>query len=141
MKTLLLSLLIVSTLLLASEDTVSPSHALINKQIKEIKPARRGVTKLAVSTTKNPFIMFKVNKKGKKIAFVSKKKVKLTPLKLESVINKSVKINGKWYKEGDRIRNYTISKVSSGEALLKSRSKELKLYQNTQNDKINFNVN
>ena len=117
------------------------SHDLINKQIEEIKPPRVGVDPMNVSKIKNPFIMFKVNKKGKKVTYAVKKKVKLTPLKLESSINKSVKINGKWYKEGDRIRHYTIVKVSSGEVLLKSRKKELKLYQSADNAKINLNVN
>ena len=117
------------------------SHDLINQQIEEIKPPRIGVNPVDVTKTKNPFIMFKVNKKGKKVTYAVKKKVKLKPLKMESSINKSVKINGKWYKEGDRLRQYTIIKVSPGEVLLKSKKKSLKLYQSANNDKINFNVN
>jgi len=60
---------------------------------------------------------------------------------VESIINKNVKINGKWYKESDRVREYTIIKVSDGVVHLKSKKKELKLYLNTKNDKIQFNVN
>ena len=138
-KLITLSIILATPLVILAN---SPSnHDLINKQIEEIKPPRVGVDAMNVSKTKNPFIMFKVNKKGKKVTYAVKKRVKLTPLKLESSINKSVKINGKWYKEGDRIRHYTIIKVSSGEVLLKSRKKELKLYQSADNAKINLNVN
>ena len=138
-KLLALSIALTMPLVVLANDP--SSHDLINKQIEEIKPPRVGVNPADVMKTKNPFIMFKVNKKGKKVTYAVKKKVKLTPLKLESSINKSVKINGKWYKEGDRIREYTIIKVSGGEAHLKSRKKELKLYLNNTNDKIKFNVN
>ena len=85
--------------------------------------------------------MFKTTKKGKRVVYTAKKRVKLAPLKLESVINKNIKINGKWYKEGDRVRQYVILKVSSDYILLKSKKKQLKLFQNSKNDKIRFNVN
>lgn len=123
-----------------SANTESSSHSLINTQIEEIKPPRTGVKASAVLKTKSPFILLNTTKSGKKV-YAAKKKVKLPPLKMESSINKSVKINGKWYKEGDRIRHYTIINVSSGVAILKSKKKELKLFQNAENDKINFNVN
>ena len=119
----------------------TPNHALISQQITEIKPPRTGVKATDVVKTKSPFILLQTGKKGKKATYAAKKRVKLKPLKLESAINKSVKINGKWYKEGDRVRHYTIVKVSTGEALLKSKTKELKLFQNEKNDKIKFNVN
>ena len=123
------------------KPAVTPNHAVIDKQIHEIKPPRTGVKTADVLKTKSPFILFKAGKDGKKTTYAVKKKVKLRPLRMESSINKSVKINGKWYKEGDRVRQYTIIKVSSGEAVLKSKKKELKLFQNRKNDKINFNVN
>ncbi|MGB6020368.1 MAG: hypothetical protein WBF77_12330 [Sulfurimonadaceae bacterium] len=119
----------------------TPDHALINNQIQEIKPPRTGVKAADILNTKSPFILLKTGKDGKKTTYAVKKRVKLKPLKMESAINKNVKINGKWYKEGDRVRQYTIMNVSSGEVLLKSKKKELKLFQNQKNDKIQFNVN
>ncbi len=119
----------------------TPNHAVINKQVQEIKPPRVGVKATDVVKTKSPFILFKTGKNGKKSTYAYKKTVKLKPLKMESSINKSVKINGKWYKEGDRVRHYTVVKVSAGEVLLKSKTKELKLFHHHTNDKINFNVN
>ncbi len=125
-------------------DTQTASHELISRQIAEIKPPRVGVSNTAVSRVRSPFIYLKTvkSKDGKKVTMVEKKKsVKFTPLKLESAINKNIKVNGKWYKEGDRIRQYTVIKVLPGEAHLKSKKKELKLYLNQKNDKIQFKVN
>ncbi len=119
----------------------TPNHAKINTQIQEIKPPRKGVQANAVLKTNSPFILFKKEGDGKKRTYAVKKKVRLKPLRLESAINKNVKISGKWYKEGDRIRQYTIVNVNPGEATLKSKTKELKLFQNHKNDKIQFNVN
>ena len=123
------------------EPVETPNHALINTKIKEIKPPRTGVKSRDVLKTKSPFLMFETGKGGKKTRYAANKKVKLPPLKVESAINKNVKINGKWYKEGDRVRHYTIIKVSTQNILLKSKTKELKLYLKQKNDKINFNVN
>jgi len=141
MKKLLLIAIVSSVAVLASANVASDSHAQINKQIEEIKPPRAGVKASNVLRTKSPFLLYKTGKDGKRKTYTAKKKVKLPPLKMESSINNNVKINGKWYKEGDRVRQYTITKVTSGEVLLKSKKKEIKLYQNQKNDKINFNVN
>ena len=138
-KLLILSIIPMFPMLLCA-NAESSSHALINTQIQEIKPPRTGVKASDVLKTKSPFILLNTTKGGKKV-YAVKKRVKLPPLRMESSINKNVKINGKWYKEGDRIRHYTIVKVASGEAVLKSKKKELKLFQNAKNEKINFNVN
>jgi len=139
-KLLLIAAFFILPMTLVANDTPE-SHAKINKQIEEIKPSRTGVRTVDVQRTKSPFLMFKTTKKGKRVVYTAKKRVKLAPLKLESVINKNIKINGKWYKEGDRVRQYVILKVSSDYILLKSKKKQLKLFQNSKNDKIRFNVN
>ena len=144
MKKLLLISLVPLLPLALSAVTLANSHETIAQQIAEIKPARIGVSNRAVNSVRSPFIYMKtITKHGKKVTVVQeKKRIKFKPMKLESAINKNVKINGKWYKEGDRIREYTIIKVSDdGVAYLKSRKKELKLYLNQKNDKIKFNVN
>jgi hypothetical protein len=137
-KLLLLSLLpLIPVSLIA--DTAN--HVTINKQIIEIKPPRKGVSSVDVLRVKSPFILLHKTKDGVKTTYAVKREVKLSPLKLESCINKNVKINGKWYKEGDRVRQYTIIKVLTTEALLKSKTKELRLFLNQKNDKIQFKVN
>ncbi len=144
MKKLLL--LTISTLfpLALIANTELSSHEVISEQIAEIKPPRLGVSSVAVAKVNSPFIYLKTikTKSGKKVTVLEKKRhVKLPPLKLESAINKNIKVNGKWYKEGDRIREYTIMKVSSDEVYLKSKNRDLKLYLNHKNDKIQFKVN
>ena len=137
-KLLLLSLLPLIPVALVA-NTVN--HATINKQITEIKPPRKGVSTVDVLRVNSPFILLRKSKDGVKTTYAVKREVKLAPLKLESSINKNVKINGKWYKEGDRVRQYTIVNVSAAEVLLKSKTKELKLFLNQKNDKIQFKVN
>jgi len=137
-KLLLLSLLpLLPVVLLAS----TADHAAINTQIAEIKPPRTGVDNMAVLKVESPFILVKTGKSGGKTTYAVKKEVKLPPLRMESAINKNVKINGTWYKEGDKVRQYTVVSVSVGEVLLKSKNKELKLYLNQTNEKIQFKVN
>ena len=139
----LLLLSMIPLLALSVSANSNTSHETISTQIAEIKPARVGVKRSLVSKVSSPFIYMKtVKRNGKKVTVIeAKKRIKFKPMKLESAINKNVKINGKWCKEGDRVREYTIIKVSGSEALLKSKKKELKLYLNTTNDKIKFNVN
>jgi len=125
-------------------DPISASHETINTQIEEIKPPRVGVSNREIAKVKSPFLYLKTvkTKSGKtRTVIEAKKRIRLKPLHLESAINKNIKVNGKWYKEGDRIREYTIIKVSGGEAHLKSKKKDLVLYLNQKNDKIQFNVN
>ena len=137
-KLLLLSLL---PLLPLSLSANSADHETINKQIAEIKPPRKGVELVDIIRVPSPFLLLKKGKNGVKTTYAVKKELKLPPLKMESSINNNVKINGKWYKEGDRVRQYIIVNVSAAEALLKSKNKELKLYLNQTNEKIQFKVN
>lgn len=145
MKKLLLIFCLLPFTLLAETgvNAESENHAHISNLIKEIKPPREGVSTSEVAQVKSPFLMlYKVkNSQGKTAYTVENKRVDMQPLTLESAINKVVKINGKWYKEGDRVRQYTIVEVSQEEVLLKSNKKELKLYLNHKNDKIQFKVN
>jgi len=123
---------------------VNPNHETITKQIAEIKPPRKGVISVDVARVQSPFLMLKEEKeekKTKKKRRYKKRSTAYTPLALESSINKNVKISGKWYKEGENVRGYTIVKVSADEVLLKKNGKERTLYLNQNNDKIKFKVN
>jgi len=140
MKNLLILPIITLLSLNLSANTQQDSGTLIRTLVDEIKPPRTGVKASDVLKTKSPFLLFSTTKQGKKV-YAPKKHIKLPPLKMESSINKSVKINGKWYQEGDRVRQYTIVKVSAGKVLLKSKKKQLQLFQDNGNEKINFKVN
>jgi len=118
------------------------NHDTIIKLIEEIKPPRQGVSNQAVASVRSPFIVFveKKNEKGTKKRYVPRKTSK-GGLTLETVINKVVKINGDWYKEGEKIHGYTIAKVSKDQVLLKSGNIEKTLYLHKTDDKIQFKVN
>jgi len=142
-KLLLLSILpLLPMALFASVQDVNASHEMITKQIAEIKPPRKGVSSVDVARVQSPFLLLKSEKKEKKKKKrLYKKRSTVAPLTLESAINKNVKINGKWYKEGDQVRGYTIVKVAADQVLLKSKGQERTLYLNQKNDKIQFKVN
>jgi hypothetical protein len=142
-KLLLLSILpLLPITLCANVEGGNTIHETINKQIAEIKPPRKGVSSVDVARVQSPFLLLKSEKKEKKKKKrLYKKRSTVAPLTLESAINKNVKINGKWYKEGDKVRGYTIVKVAADEVLLKSNGKERTLYLNQKNDKIQFKVN
>lgn len=115
----------------------SPNEGLewVDKQIASIKPARTGVNMGTVNRTKSPFYLpspgYIVTKKGKRIA-----KGKWRPLKLQVVLNKSAQINGRWYKEGERVRQYKIAGITTDSVLLQSKQKQLKLHIKAENPKI-----
>jgi len=124
-------------------NDVNSSHETITQQITEIKPPRKGVSSVDVARVQSPFLLLKVEEKEEKKVKKRKykKREKYTPLALESSINKNVKISGKWYKEGEKVRGYSIVKISADEVLLKKNGKERTLYLNKKNDKIQFKVN
>jgi hypothetical protein len=109
----------------------------VDKQIEAIKPPRTGVVFATVNRTKSPFYFpsdYVVTEKGKKV----KRRARTTwrPLKLNMVLNKSAMIGGKWYKEGDRFRQYKVEKISTDSVLLTSGTKQLKLQIKRENPKI-----
>jgi len=143
-KVLLLSIMFLLPMTVcASVQDVNASHETITKQIAEIKPPRKGVKSVDVARVQSPFLLLKSEKKEKKQKKkrLYKKRSTYTPLALESAINKNVKISGKWYKEGDKVRGYSIVKVSADQVLLNKNGNERTLYLNQKNDKIQFKVN
>ncbi len=118
----------------------------VDKQIEAIKPPRKGVAYRAISYLKDPFVFLEKNKTKKekktqtfktapsvvptsitnsvgKQKVVSKKKI----LKLKAIMNNSALINDKWYKVGEVVNGYTITKVTLTEVLLKKGSKSITL--------------
>jgi len=147
MKTLILTMLIssVTTLLFSSELT------WVDKQIEAIKPPRTGLTKKEISLLKDPFILLVEeqqdkkdikSKKSVKSKYNYKKKIRKKRsyhFKLQAIMNKSVLINGKWYKEGDSIYGYKIAKVNRKSVLLLKGTKKLKLTTVSQTKNLKFN--
>jgi hypothetical protein len=133
MKKLLILPIIPIVLLGASAEELE----WVDKRIEAIKPPRTGVNMGTVNRTKSPFDIlspeYVVTKKGKKIA---RPRPKWRPLKLNMVLNNSAMIAGKWYKEGDRYRQYKVAKISADSVILTSGGKQLKLKLKSENPKI-----
>ncbi|MEN8303943.1 MAG: hypothetical protein ABFQ64_07720 [Campylobacterota bacterium] len=133
--------------------------AWVDEQVEAIKPPRTGMKSRELSILKDPFIFLKKNrtdeskKKSTKRSSAprvaksatsstsgSKKIVKKKKgLTLSAVINTSAMINGKWYKIGDKISGYKVTKMDSTSVLLTKKSKKLLLSTNSKNKNLNFN--
>ena len=152
MKTVFILMLILFTSTLSSNEL-----AWVDEQVKAIKPPRSGMTSRGLSIIKNPFIFLAKNrgadsgKKGARKSSPSKKSKSATSSGIKNIIEKrrsliltvimntSAMINGKWYKIGDKLNGYTISKIDSSSVLLTKKSKKLLLSTNSKNLNLNFN--
>lgn len=157
MKTLLIILSLLLSSLLASTEL-----SWVDEQVQAIKPARDGMHKREFSQIKDPFIFLKKNRgdedeekkempNNKQITSIVKPHNIITKtitsshtnsfkkgLTLEAVLNKSVMINGIWYKLRENVRGYTISDINRNSVLLTKNKKSLLLTTKTRNTKIKF---
>lgn len=124
MKTLLTLLLL--SLTLFSEDTL----IWVDKQIEAIKPPRATVAMSELSKVADPFVFLNVKKieaenaqkiNNKKVYKKKKRYVKLT---LSMIMNKKARINSKWYKLGDTLYGYKITKIDENRVTLTQKGKK-----------------
>ncbi len=144
MKKVLFSILILIVVNLSANDL-----KWVNEQIEAIKPPRSGIDMKELSQIKDPFVYFS-NKKGKKTYKNSKiktytksyKKREKTNLNnkfdLSIIMNKTARINGKWYKIGEKISGYKIVKINSYSVQLTKNKKTFLLSTRSQNRNITF---
>jgi len=111
----------------------------VDEQIAAIKPPRVGILNKNITKLQNPFVF--LVKKDKKTAVEkgkesSKKVIRhayyirkhyYRHLYLEAILNKSVMINRRWYKEGHFVYGYKIVKVNRTSVLLQKQNKKLLL--------------
>jgi len=107
----------------------SLSSAEIVKMVAEIKKERKGVSLATLEGTGNPFII-KVPKK-KEVTEVKEVGKLATRAEivytLKAILNKAAFIDGKWYKQGDKLGSYKVGSVSSNSVVLKSSNGNKKL--------------
>ena len=97
-------------------------YSHIDELIEQIKLKREG---LQLSIIKDPFIE---EKKVKKLIKIPKiKKVRKFRLILQAILNDRVKINGKWYRLGQYVKNYKIVRIGDGFVILRGK-KSLRLF-------------
>lgn len=144
--------IVIAVLLTASAN--ANELAWVDEQVEAIKPPRTGMKSRELSILKDPFIFLKKNRIGEsknakrsstprvvRNATPDAKKIvkKRKALTLTTVINTSAMINGKWYKAGDKVSGYKVSKIDSTSVLLTKKSKKLLLSTNSKNKNLNFN--
>ena len=151
MKTFFIALVVLLTVNLSSNEL-----AWVDEQVEAIKPPRTGMKGRELTAVKDPFIFLKKNRvgdKAKKIAakssstktslatslmpnsaLIKKKK----SLSVTMLMNSSAMINGRWYKVGDTVNGYKVSKMDINSVLLTKKSKKLLLSTNSKSKKLNF---
>ena len=102
----------------------SLSSAEIVKMVTEIKKERKGISLATLESTGKPFLIRVPKKKEspakvKKVAQVLRVEEVHT---LKAILNKAAFIDGKWYKQGDKLGSYKVGHVSSNSVVLKSSS-------------------
>jgi len=104
----------------------SLSSAEIVKMVAEIKKERKGVSLATLEGTGKPFII-KIPKKKESVkvnGVVTKIEAVYT---LKAILNKAAFIDGKWYKQGDKLGSYKVGHVSSDSVVLTSLNGNKKL--------------
>ena len=155
MKTFFITMAILLTINLSSNELT-----WVDEQVEAIKPPRIGMKSRELSILRDPFIFLKKNRtdetkskngaKRARTASVPNKtatssgakkviKKKKKGLSITMLMNSSAMINGKWYKVGDTVNGYKVSKIDSTSVLLTKKSKKLLLSTNSKSKNLNFN--
>ncbi|MFT7859396.1 MAG: hypothetical protein ABXS93_00525 [Sulfurimonas sp.] len=157
-STLILISLSVSTVLAANTATQLKTSELswVDEQVAAIKPPRKGARDYYLNSIRNPFVFLNkgnVKKKGSSKPTASKTKkstsktttttvVKKKPkLTLEAIINKAALIDGKWYREGQKVYSYKLERVDGKQVILTRDKKRVVLSTKTKRRSLKFNNN
>jgi hypothetical protein len=116
----------------------------VDDQVKAIKPARSGINSSYIDQLKNPIKLIEAKEIVNKDGTISLSngmpkaihQVRLQPLRLETIINNNVYINGRWYTLNDKIRGKKITLINRNYIVLKDKKKKIRLFVNNKNDKI-----
>ncbi|MEA3521366.1 MAG: hypothetical protein U9R50_00160 [Campylobacterota bacterium] len=115
----------------------------VDKQVDAIKPSRSGIDTSYINNLQSPIRLAKPKETKTKdldspVVTTSKtaRKLHLKPLILETIINKSAYINGKWYTINDRVRGKKITLIDKDYVVLEVKKKKTRLFVNRKNDKI-----
>jgi hypothetical protein len=119
-----LLVLIALPMFLIASNLPSIDKKYLSDIVAKIKKARKGLSKREIKRLRNPFYIKKTPKKEtiKIIPKIYKK-----TYRLYAIINNRVKINGKWYKIGEKIDEYRISKGKEKKILLISANEKISL--------------
>ena len=105
-----------------SSYALSLSHAEITNMVDKIKQQRTGIELEHLANTPNPF---NINKIEEKVAEAPVEEVAFREVaySLTAIFNRAAFINGKWYKSGEKVDNYTVSRIGKESVVLVDGSK------------------
>jgi hypothetical protein len=126
-------------------NTSNSELAWVDSQVNAILPPRKGISNQSIDRLKEPFVFVHKVDKNAKTHTVSKYKGLVTrqrsrALRVMLIINSKAMINGRWYKQHDRVRGYKISSIERSRVVLKkrNRTKILSVHSDNKNIKINM---
>jgi len=148
----ILSILFIFTL--QSAIAIANELEWVDQQIQSIKPPRLGMTSKETYKLKDPFIFIKKSEKedikNKKVKNSSSqrvytksfqkraKTVKNQKFYLSVIMNKSARINRKWFKIGESINGYKLVDIAKSTVILMKGKKQFSLSTNSKNLNLNF---
>ena len=120
-----------------SSYALSLSHAEITNMVEKIKHQRAGIELESLEGMPNPF---SINKREEKVTEASIEEVAFREAvySLTAIFNRAAFINGKWYKSGEQMDNYTIIKVGKESVILVDGSNKKTLRLPKKKSIINF---
>ncbi len=150
---------IITTIVLLGININANELTWVDEQVEAIKPPRIGMKSRELSILKDPFIFLKKNRidKEKNKSENTRTRVSSTPNKLANfsdtkktikkkrslsvtmLMNSSAMIDGKWYRVGDIVSGYKVSRIDTTSVLLTKKSKKLLLSTNSKSKNLNFN--
>ncbi len=128
-------------LLLLSTQLFSNELVWIDKQIEAIKPPRKGINNKKILKLKDPFIYLrkKIHHRSRKYSGSKRVRAYTSKISLVAILNKSALINGKWYREGEKVYGYKLEKVNPKTVLLTKGKKQLFLSIASKSKNLKFN--
>jgi hypothetical protein len=127
----------IGTIVMATLGWGQDAIGRIDQLVDQIKSPRKGLTPRQITKASDPFVYVK---KGEKtivsVAPPPKNRKKHT---LQAIINDRVKIDGRWYRIGEKMGPYRITKINGNSVLLASAHKRIRLTMpQKQSKKIKF---
>lgn len=120
--------------------------AWVDEQVLAILPARVGIPDGFINSLRDPMKMKKAAPSmvpgskllaPPKLGSILPPKIVEEPLRLLAIMNKTVLINGKWYKVGENVRSFTLSEIKPNSVLLTGKKdQQLILFLTKQNNNI-----
>ena len=109
-----------------------------NMIFDQISKKRIGPSDKTLSSVPTPFVNQNILKIIK-----DKNATKRKPiiLRLHGIINKTVRINNKWYKLNSKVYGFRLVKIKNLSVILKRKRKKIELFLRKKNDKIKFTNN